>query len=318
MADAPYRPPQLLRDLHLLDVLELSGTTQRAGQWLSLSQPTVSRRYRRLAADFGLKPAGQGATACRFGSSVSLRQLRLGFRWHRFETGTIALAADPLHGGLLEGMAGLLPMPMRFRPAALWRQLVLEGVLDGALVSSLEREGCPLLPTAPASQQERGALGCDLPRRLMDTVERVPLGQWPLALATYGEHRAKAVLTPTFQLAPGLHSLLTGQSLPLATTSGAAAHDPAAWLARLASCQWAAPVPALVLDRRQGAFGPLEPLDSEPPLREHLWLLLPGSWRSVPALQAAVEALQTLATEAGATPPGAAGGNGNTPERQAG
>gem|GEM_PF-7051448 len=27
----PYTPPQLLRDLHLLDMLELTGTTHRQG-----------------------------------------------------------------------------------------------------------------------------------------------------------------------------------------------------------------------------------------------------------------------------------------------
>ena len=53
---SPYIPPQLLRDLHLLDVLELTGTTQLAGQWLAVSQPTVSRRYRRLAPAAALAP----------------------------------------------------------------------------------------------------------------------------------------------------------------------------------------------------------------------------------------------------------------------
>ena len=140
---AAYSPPLLLRDLHLLDVLELAGTTQQAGQWLAVSQPTVSRRYRRLASDFGLKPARQDTKGCRFGNSVSLRQLRLGFRWHRFDTGVVALASDPLHQGLLEGLPGVVPMPMRFQPAAQWRQLVQEAVVDGALVSSLELEAWP-------------------------------------------------------------------------------------------------------------------------------------------------------------------------------
>ena len=104
LSSPPYIPPQLLRDLHLLDVLELTGTTHQAGQWLAVSQPTVSRRYRRLAADFGLKPSRRGTKVCRFGSSVSLRHLRHGFRWHRFEAGVVGLASDPLHQGLLEGL----------------------------------------------------------------------------------------------------------------------------------------------------------------------------------------------------------------------
>jgi len=113
-AAARYRPPELLRDLRLLDALELTGTTELAGRWLAVSQPTVSRRYRRLAEDFGLCPERRGAKRCRFGATVSLRQLRLGARWHRFEAGVVGLATDPLHHGLLHGLDGLLPIPPTF------------------------------------------------------------------------------------------------------------------------------------------------------------------------------------------------------------
>jgi hypothetical protein len=54
-----------------------------------------------------------------------------------------------------------------------------------------------------------------------------------------------------------------------------------AWLAQMASCGLAAPVPAL---------------------REHLWLLLPGDWRRVPVLQRTVADLLHLAQAAGALP----------------
>ena len=53
----PYCLPELLSDIRLLDLLELSGSTVQASQFLSLSQPTVSRRYRSLAQDFDLKRA---------------------------------------------------------------------------------------------------------------------------------------------------------------------------------------------------------------------------------------------------------------------
>ena len=39
-----YRLPELLADIRLLDLLELSGSTRQASQWLQLSQPSVSRR----------------------------------------------------------------------------------------------------------------------------------------------------------------------------------------------------------------------------------------------------------------------------------
>jgi hypothetical protein len=298
LSSPPYLPPQLLRDLHLLDVLELTGTTHLAGQWLAVSQPTVSRRYRRLAADFGLKPSRRGAKVCRFGSSVSLRQLRQGFRWHRFEAGVVGLASDPLHQGLLEGLPGRLPMPMRFRPANQWGQLVREAVVDAALVSSLELEASPS-PLHPLGERNGDGEweGADPP-----PPDRVHLGQWPLILAQDRATHRPEVLAPSVALAPGLRNLLVNRGLSLATTAGAEAHDPMAWLARMASCGLAAPVPAHLLDQQLGPFGQLERLESYPRLREHLWLLLPGDWRRVPVLQRTVVALLELAQEAGARP----------------
>jgi hypothetical protein len=294
----PYLPPQLLRDLHLLNVLELTGTTHLAGQWLAVSQPTVSRRYRRLAADFGLKPTRRGAKVCRFGSSMSLRQLRHGLRWHRFEAGLVGLASDPLHQGLLEGLPSRLPMPMRFRPANQWGHLVREAVLDAALVSSLELEVTPSQLHPAGKRNGDGEWeGADPP-----PLDRVHLGQWPLSLALARASHHPMVLAPAAALAPGLLTLLENRGLPLATTAGADAHDPMAWLARMASCGLAAPVPAHLLDQQLGPFGQLERLESYPRLREHLWLLLPGDWRRMPVLQRTVAYLLQLAQEAGARP----------------
>jgi hypothetical protein len=282
----------------LLDMLELTGTTHLAGQWLALSQPTVSRRYRRLAADFGLKPCRRGTKVCRFGSSVSLRQLRHGFRWHRLEAGVVAVASDPLHQGLLEGLEGWLPMPMRFRPAHQWEHLVREAVVDAALVSSLELEPSPWEPRSRAEgEAEGGREGADRP-----ALERLHLGHWPLSLALARPTRRPAVLAPAAALAPGLHTLLENRRLSLVTTAGAGAHDPRAWLARLGSGGLAAPVPALLLDHRRGAFGQLQQLETDFPLREHLWLLLPSGWQGLPALQRTVAALRELAEAAGAQP----------------
>jgi len=315
LSSPPYIPPQLLRDLHLLDVLELTGTTHLAGQWLEVSQPTVSRRYRRLAVDFGLRPSRQGAKVCRFGSSVSLRQLRHGFRWHRFEAGVVGLASDPLHQGLLEGLPGRLAMPMRFRPAHQWEHLVREAVVDAALVSSLELECSPSEFHPPGERSGDGVQeGAEPP-----PTDRVHLGQWPLALALARATHRPEVLAPAAALAPGLRTLLKNRGLQLATTAGAGAHDPMAWLARMASCGLAAPVPTHLLDQQLGSFGQLERLEPHPPLQEHLWLLLPGDWRRVPALQRTVAALLELAQAAGARPGApAASGDGEAMLRRTG
>ena len=50
-----YRTPAMLSDIGVLDILELNGTISAASAFLHISQPTVSRRYRALAGDFGLE-----------------------------------------------------------------------------------------------------------------------------------------------------------------------------------------------------------------------------------------------------------------------
>ncbi len=68
--------PALLRDIRLLDLLELCGTTAQTGRHLSLSQPTISRRYLSLAKDFGLKRDRHQHWACGYGTSATMRLLR--------------------------------------------------------------------------------------------------------------------------------------------------------------------------------------------------------------------------------------------------
>lgn len=93
----PYRVPDLLQDIRLLDLLELSGTTVQASALLNLSQPTVSRRYRLLAKDFGLQRHPRQLQGCRFGATEAMRLLRLGCRAHRLAAGVARIGADVLH-----------------------------------------------------------------------------------------------------------------------------------------------------------------------------------------------------------------------------
>ena len=44
----PYRIPATLRDLVMLDLLELTGSTTATAELLATSQPSVSRRYRTM------------------------------------------------------------------------------------------------------------------------------------------------------------------------------------------------------------------------------------------------------------------------------
>jgi len=154
--------PELLNDIRLLDLLELSGTTVQTSQLLNLSQPTVSRRYRALEQDFGLLREPRSLKRCRYGSSTAMRLLRLGSRAHRLAAGGARVSIDPLHQHLLAGCDWLLPTPVRFRSVDAWAELMRQGVLDAPLISGLERNGARDADTSRLRLMELGSMPLEL------------------------------------------------------------------------------------------------------------------------------------------------------------
>ena len=238
-----YRLPELLQDIRLLDLLEISGTTLEAARAASLSQPTVSRRTRVLADDFQLQLNRRRQQGCRYGSSTAMRLLRLGCRAHRLAAGVARLGADVMLQPLLLGCDWLLPAPPRFRAVDDWLDLVHQGVLDGALVSGLEFPG-----DDPPDRQE---------------LDLLQLGSLPLALATdptaaetgataSDAARAIDVLVPNRAVALGLQGRLADCGLQL-RSAGHACQTSAQWLQRLRR----APL-AMALPRGDGATGEVE------------------------------------------------------------
>jgi hypothetical protein len=223
----PYCLPELLSDIRLLDLLELSGSTVQASQFLSLSQPSVSRRYRSLAQDFDLERDLRQHWRCRFGTSETMRWLRLGCRAHRLAAGFARIGTDLLHAPLLAGMAGLLPTPVRFRSIHTWAALVRDGVVDAALVSGMEI-------AAARSQLDWSEL------------QWLELGAMPLALARPPGELMDAtdlppVLVPPRALALGLHRALRHQGLVL-RTAGNSCTTAEQWQGKAATHGWAIPV----------------------------------------------------------------------------
>jgi len=169
---SPYRSPELLEDIRLLDLLELTGNALQTGELLQLSQPTISRHNRRLAADLGLQQYPRcAAVPLRYGDGACLRLLRRASKRHRLDAGVWRLGSDGWgHGSLAQDLR-VLPVPARFRPLLEWQALVRAHLLDGALVSGEElRLHCSDLP---ANHQHPWAWeGCML----------IPLGASPLQL----------------------------------------------------------------------------------------------------------------------------------------
>jgi hypothetical protein len=195
-----YRPPGMLLNLQVLDLMEISGSQIsgsqiRAAESLAMHQSTVSRSYRALAEQFHLKPARKPHKVCRWGVSSSLRLLRLACRAHRLADGRLRLASDALHQPLLEGVPGGLQVPPCFQAAADWAALVRQRVIDGAIVSSL----CHPQPL-PVGR---------LPS--WEGVRVVRLGALELQLVCHGNWTCKwdeTVLLPSAEVMPLLHQQL--------------------------------------------------------------------------------------------------------------
>jgi DNA-binding transcriptional LysR family regulator len=264
-----YRPPELLRDIRLLDLLELCGTTSQASRLLGLSQPTVSRRYHRLRQDLDLVRERYPLWSCGYGTTPTLRLLRLGCRAHRLAAGVARIGSDLLHHPLLTRCPWLLPTPQRFRAAANWLELVRQGVLDGALISGLELE-----EAEGVNHQE---------------LELLPLGELPLALAFCPEApvlvgspaggRVEEVLVPDRGVAPGLRRLLRELGLPL-RSGGNSLQTPDDWIGRIQGNALALVVP----DREADTWASLQrwPLGNGPRASRPIspvWLALPADWQ---------------------------------------
>ncbi len=275
-----YRLPELLQDIRLLDLLELCGSTVHASAVLSLSQPTVSRRYRALAADFNLERDLRRRGDCCFGSSATLRLLRLGCRAHRLACGVARIGGDLLHQPLLAGLDWLLPSPLRFRCVESWLELVRQGVLDGALISGLE-------------------LNAASPQDVTD-LELVPLGSLPLALATHPKAKRPSggdwppVLVPHRGVAPGLQEALRGLGMNLKSASHRRT-TPQSWLDRLQSHQLAIAVSRAVLESNGWGEG-LQRLDLPEPLTSPVLLALPKRFCESAVLEHTANQLRAHAT----------------------
>ena len=267
-----YRLPDLLQDIRLLDLLEISGTTLEAARAASLSQPTVSRRTRVLAEDFNLQVNRRRQLGCRYGTSTTMQLLRLGCRAHRLSAGVARLGADVILQPLLEGCSWLLPAPPRFRPVESWLELVRQGVLDGALVSGLEFQGA-----GPPQARE---------------LELLPLGAVPLDLAVSGRHpfpegSQPDVLVPNRSVAAGLQREWQQRGFSL-KTAGTTCHTTAQWLASLQQAGLAMPFPQVASG---DGWQELTRLPLPEPIRLPLWLVLPQDWRAQAVLTLTAERL---------------------------
>jgi hypothetical protein len=267
---APYRSPRLFADLNLLDLLELSGSGVRAAPLLNLSQPTVSRRQRKLQQDLGLRES----TTLRQGDSACLRLLRRAAKRHRLEAGVWRMGGDGWCFDPGIGHEQVLPVPPRFAALQDWHALVEAHVLDGAVVSGYELRLA--MPTLSPQQMH--------PVRWQSCIA-VPLLQIPLLVLGTAErqfsglpHAAvrawSTVLMPPLHTCGGLAMALRQQQLRPVHLSPEQ-HGCRPWLAALNNVAELALATPLWHHQLQGC-SPV-PLTLQPlprPLTLDLWLLV--------------------------------------------
>ena len=257
-----YAPPGLLEPLHVLDLLELTGTQVKAARALGMHQSTVCRSAALMGEQFRLQPR-RGASVCRYGSNESLRLLRLAYRAHRLMGGQLRIATDPLHQALLTGLLSVQAVPPRIRPSQEWAQLLSQALIDGAIVSSW----C----------HPRVLAGERLPN--WSGLITVPLGTLPLQLVSHTPATAEAttprkVLLPRRNVTPLLHEALAWHGFHV-EQQPISSQDVPSWLKRMHDRQLAMPLCLGLVDPDWIESQSLVSHPEQPHLMEQLWLLLP-------------------------------------------
>jgi len=125
-----YQVPEVLRDLWLIDMLELNGSTLAAARSLNLSQPTVSRRYRAVAQELGLNRSRSQEPGCRFGNSDCLRLLRKGANLHRWQSGVMRVGALSDHMQAQTAPTWIQWIELSSIPRNHWKNLFRHELLD--------------------------------------------------------------------------------------------------------------------------------------------------------------------------------------------
>jgi len=251
-----YTPPTPLEDIHILDLLELAGSQEKAGMALNIHQSTVCRSLQLLQRQLRLVPQ-LGVPACRYGHNSCLQHLRLAYREHRLMEGLLRIGSDVLHQSLLLAMPGVQRVPPRFRSLGHWLELLRHGLLDGVILSSF----CLSTPHRP--QQALGWEGMAV----------LPLGQLELQLvATAAETRQ--LLLPSKAALPLLHQLITAEGFAVERRP-LAGEAPAACLKRARERQLALPICPPLVGADWLTKHRLVPLPQQPALIEQLWLVLP-------------------------------------------
>jgi len=129
-----YRVQGLLKDLVVLDMLELTGSTAAAARLLHLSQPTVSRRARWVMAQLDLLPPSDDQPGRKFKTTAWLQLLRQGVNSHRLSWGVLRIGGAEASAMGLQGQAGVEWVTLGRRQMLHWQPWLELELLDAVLL----------------------------------------------------------------------------------------------------------------------------------------------------------------------------------------
>lgn len=129
-----YRIPAVLRDLLIIDLMEITGSTTTTAKLLAMSQPSVSRRWRSVVRDLGLQRQRNGPVGQRYTNAPWIAGLRRGLNVHRLSAGFLRVGS--CHS--LEAQVLQLPwaqwVPLGREQQVQWRSLMDLELLDAIVL----------------------------------------------------------------------------------------------------------------------------------------------------------------------------------------
>lgn len=128
----------------MVDLLELTGSTTATAAQMGLSQPSVSRRYRALAADLGLERLPGEPIGRRYGHTPWLQLLRQGLNSHRLAAGVLRIGGEASLAAALSDSLAVQWVTLGRQHQHHW-----QGLLQLELLDAVALPHPPLQPPPP-------------------------------------------------------------------------------------------------------------------------------------------------------------------------
>jgi DNA-binding transcriptional LysR family regulator len=126
-----------VRDLVMVDLLELTGSTVATAELLQTSQPTVSRRYRAVARSLNLEHRREAPMGYRYGQAPWVMHLRRGINAHRLAQGVLRVGSAPALAPQLRGAPWVHWIGLGAQQQDQWSALLSLELLDALATTQL-------------------------------------------------------------------------------------------------------------------------------------------------------------------------------------